>query len=95
MMHLAIRRVALRILRHTPLLVAVIVSLVAGAAFAAAGVGDQVDLKATHQAGVPLHQQPRGTNDFQRVPDGTRAIVLKVAPDGRWVKLSLPNGRTS
>jgi hypothetical protein len=94
MIHLAIRRVALRILRHTPLLVAVIVSLVAGAAFAAAGVGDQVELKATHQAGVPLHQQPRGTNDFQRVPDGTRAIVLKVALDGRWVKLSLPDGRT-
>jgi HNH endonuclease len=53
MMHLAIRRVALRIPRHTPFLVAVIVSLVAGAAFAAAVVGDQVELKATHQAGVP------------------------------------------
>ena len=66
MMHLAIRRVALRIPRHTPLLVAVIVPLVAGAAFAAV-VGDQVELKATHQAGVSLHQQPRGTNDFRRV----------------------------
>jgi hypothetical protein len=94
MMPLAIRRVALRIPRHTPLLVAVIVSLVAGAAFAAAVVGDQVELKGTHQSGIPLHQQPRGTNDFQRVPDGRRAIVLKVAPDGRWVKLSLPDGRT-
>jgi hypothetical protein len=55
----------------------------------AAVVGDQIELKATHQAGVPLHQEPRGTNDFQRVPDGTRATVIEVAPDGRWVKLSL------
>ena len=30
----------------------------------AAVVGDQVELKATHQAGVPLHQEPRGTNDL-------------------------------
>jgi hypothetical protein len=40
------------------------VSLVAGAAFAAAVIGDQIELKATHQAGVPLHQDARNTNDF-------------------------------
>jgi micrococcal nuclease len=28
------------------------------------------------------------------VPDGTRATVIEVAPDGRWVILSLPDGRT-
>jgi hypothetical protein len=59
-----------------------------------AAVGDQVTLQATHQAGVPLHQEPRGTHDFQRVPDGTRATVLEVAQDGRWLKLSLLDGRT-
>jgi hypothetical protein len=65
----------------------------AGITFAAV-VGDHVELNATHQAGVPLHREPRGTNDFQRVPDGTKATVLEVAPDGRWLKLSLPDGRT-
>jgi Bacterial SH3 domain len=60
----------------------------------AAAIGDQVELKATHQAGVPLHQEPRGTNDFQRIPDGTRAQVIDVAKDGQWLKLSLPDGRT-
>src|SRR5919106_1292636 len=34
------------------------------------------------------------SNDFQRVPDGTKATVIEVAPDGRWLKLSLPDGRT-
>jgi endonuclease YncB( thermonuclease family) len=77
----------------TPLLCLVILICLAGINVAAV-VGDQVELKATHQAGVPLHQQPRGTNDFQRVPDGTRGTVLEVAPNGRWVKLSLPDGRT-
>jgi micrococcal nuclease len=60
----------------------------------AAIAGDQVELNATHQAGVPFHQEPRGTNDFQRVPDGTRATVLEVAQNGRWVKLSPLDGRT-
>jgi len=60
----------------------------------AATVGDQVELKTTHQAGVPLHQEPRGTNDFQRLPDGTRAQVIDVAKNGQWLKLSLPDGRT-
>jgi micrococcal nuclease len=59
-----------------------------------AAIGDQVTLQARNRAGVPLHQEPRGTHDFQRVPDGTRATVLEVAQDGRWLKLSLLNGRT-
>ena len=65
----------------------------AGITFAAA-VGDQVELKATHQSGIPFHQQPHGTNDFQRIPDGTRAHVIDVAKGGQWLKLSLPDGRT-
>jgi endonuclease YncB( thermonuclease family) len=62
-------------------------------AFAAA-IGNQVELKATHQAGVPLHQEPRTANDFQRIPDGTRAHVIDVAKGGQWLKLSLSDGRT-
>jgi endonuclease YncB( thermonuclease family) len=73
---------------------AVLVFLFHRASTFAAAVGDQVELKATHEAGVPLHKEPRGTHDVQRVPDGTKATVLEVAPDGHWVKLSLPDGRT-
>ena len=60
----------------------------------AATIGYQVELKATHPASIPLYQEPRGTNDFQRVPDGSKVTVIKAAPDGRWVNLSLPDGRT-
>jgi micrococcal nuclease len=60
----------------------------------AAVVGDQVELKASNRAGVPLHSEPRGTHDFQRVPDGTKATVMELAQDGRWLKLALPDGRT-
>jgi hypothetical protein len=38
-------------------------------------VGDQVKLKATHHAGVPFHNAPGGTKDFQRIPDGTRGTA--------------------
>jgi hypothetical protein len=51
-----------------------------------AAIGNQVELHATHQAGVPLHQEPRGTNDFQRIPDGTQAHVIDVAKGGQWLK---------
>jgi hypothetical protein len=43
-----------------------------GIAFAAV-VGDQVELRATHQAGVPFHGAPGGTPTFQRVPGGPAA----------------------
>jgi hypothetical protein len=49
----------------------------------AAAVGDPVELQATHPSGVPLHQAPRGTKDFQRIPDGTRARVTDVANNGQ------------
>jgi endonuclease YncB( thermonuclease family) len=62
-------------------------------AFAAA-IGDHVELRATHQAGVPFHQEPRATNDFQRIPEGTEATVIDIAKGGQWLKLSLPDGRT-
>jgi hypothetical protein len=37
----------------------------------AAAVGDQGERKATHQAGIPFHQEPRDTDNVQRIPDGT------------------------
>jgi hypothetical protein len=56
-----------------------------------AAVGEPMVLQARNRAGVPFHQEPRGTREFPRVPDGTKATVLGVAPDGRWLKLSLPD----
>jgi hypothetical protein len=93
MMYPSIHHAARRMPLYTPLLLAVILYLAAGAAFAAA-VGDQVELKAMHPAGVPFHHAPRATQDFQRLPDGTRAHVIEVAPDSRWLKLALSDGRT-
>jgi micrococcal nuclease len=59
-----------------------------------AAIGDQVTLQARNRAGVPLHQEPRGTPDFQRIPDGTKATVMERVQDGRWLRLALPDGRT-
>lgn len=59
-----------------------------------AKVGDRVELKATHHLGVPFHKEPRGTPDFQRVPDGTTATVTELAQEGRWLKLQLAGGNT-
>lgn len=76
------------------IVLALLMPIIFGTTAFAAVIGDPVELKATNQAGVPVHQEPRGTNGFQRVPVGTRATVLEVAQDGRWLKLSLPSGRT-
>src|SRR6266850_7849290 len=76
------------------IVLALLMPIIFGTTAFAAVISDHVELKATNQAGVPLHQAPRGTNDFQRVPDGTRATVIDVAQEGRWVQLSLPDGRT-
>jgi hypothetical protein len=92
MMYPSIHHAARRILLCIPLFVAFFLCLAAGSAFAAA-IGDQVELNATHQAGIPLHQEPRGTNDFQPIPDGTRAHVIDMAKGGQWLKLALPDGR--
>jgi endonuclease YncB( thermonuclease family) len=75
-------------------LLALVIPLLCAAGSSQTAIGDHVELNATHQAGVPLHQEPRGTNDFQRIPDGTRAHVIDVAKGGQWLKLSLPDGRT-
>jgi hypothetical protein len=60
MIHLLFRRAARRTSPFTPLLVFLSLFLAASIAFAAA-IGDHVELNATYQAGVPLHQEPRGT----------------------------------
>jgi micrococcal nuclease len=93
MIHLTIRRAARRASCLTPFLVTLSLYFATGIVFAGA-IADQVELKATQQAGVPLHQEPRGTNDFQRIPDGTRVQVIEIAKNGQWLKLSLPDGRT-
>src|SRR5215475_13613537 len=93
MIHRVFRRAARCTRFITPLLFTLAFLFTTSIAFAAA-VGAQVELNATHQAGVPLHQEPRGTNDFQRIPDGMRARVIDVAKGGQWLKLSLPDGRT-
>ena len=68
--------------RLTPLFLTLALLFTTSLTFAVV-VGDQVELKARNRAGVPLHSEPRGTNDFQRVPDGTKATVLEVAQEGR------------
>jgi hypothetical protein len=73
---------------------AVLMPVLGDAGAPPAAIDDQVELKATNQAGVPFHQEPRGTNNFKRIPDGTRAHVIDIAKDGQWLKLSLPDGRT-
>jgi hypothetical protein len=60
----------------------------------AAVVGDRVERRASPPAGVPLHQERRGTHDVQRVPEGTVATVMALAPKGRWLKRYVPDGRT-
>ena len=79
--------------RLTPLLLTLTLLFLTSLTFAVA-VGDQVEIKSTHQAVVPLHAEPRGMHDFQRVSDGTKATVIDVAQEGRWLKRSLPDGRT-
>ena len=93
MIHLVIHRALRCAPFFTPLLVILSLFVATSIAFAVI-IGDQGELKATHQAGVPLHQEPRGTNDFQRVRDGTIATVTDLAQSGRWLKLSIPDGRT-
>jgi hypothetical protein len=93
MIHPTIRRLV-----HCTALVSLclcLMTLFCGAGIASgAVVGDQVELKARIRAGVPLHQELRGTPDFQRIPNGTKATVIALAQDGRWLKLALPDGRT-
>ena len=78
MMHLAIRRAIRCPSCITLLLLTLSLCFTAGSAFAAA-IGDQVELNATHPAGVPFHSAPGGTPKFQRVPDGTVATVIDSA----------------
>jgi len=64
---------------------------ICGASGSVTAIGDQLELHATHQAGVPLHQEPRGTHDFQRIPDGpTEGNVRHDPADSRallWMAL--------
>lgn len=65
---------------------------VALSAAAAPRVGDTITLKALKAQGVPLHASLHGVNDFERVPHGTRALILD-SKDG-WFRLKVENGKT-
>jgi len=91
MTHHVIHRAARCTSFSTLLLVILSLLLAAGLAFAA--VGDQVELKATHKAGVPFHNTPGGSQQFQRIPSGIVATVLDIAREGRWLQISLPDQR--
>jgi hypothetical protein len=70
---------------HTLLLMALsafLMPVLGDAGAPPAAIGDQVELKATHQAGVPFHQVPGGGQTFQRVPGGTVATVMDLARSG-------------
>jgi hypothetical protein len=93
MMPLAVRRAARGTSPFTALLLTLSLSIAPDSAFAAA-VGDQVELRATHPAGVPLHSAPGGGQTFQRVPGGTVATVIDLARGGSWLQLRLADART-
>ena len=63
-------------------------------ATAAVAVNDKITLRATNPAGVPVHKVPRGTNDFRRVPDKSKAIVLELIKNGRWLRLQFDDNTT-
>lgn len=73
------------------LLVAGMLALASAASIAqdTASVGDHVSLRATHHLGVPVHNQPQGTHDFRRVPDGTTGKILALEGNGRWLDLEM------
>jgi hypothetical protein len=60
----------------------------------AASIGDQVELRATHRAGVPFHSAPGSGQTLQRVPGGTVGTVTDLARGGRWLQLRLADART-
>jgi hypothetical protein len=93
MMHLAIHCAACCLSFLTSFLVTLSVWLAASNTFAAT-TGAQVELKATHPAGVPFHTAPGGTPEFQRVPTGTGATVIDLARGGSWLQLRLADART-
>lgn len=93
MIHRSIRRAVRCALSLTALLCTLSLLLATGIAFAAA-VGDQVELNATHPAGVPFHNAPGGSHTFQRVPTGTVAALIDTERGGRWLQLRLPDQRT-
>lgn len=57
-------------------------------------VGDTIQLKASHHLGVPLHRQAHGSDDFERVADGTQVTVLEVREEGRWLRVRTPDDRS-
>jgi endonuclease/exonuclease/phosphatase family metal-dependent hydrolase len=93
MTHLSIRHAANSTCFLTALLCSYGVFFTASITVAAA-VCDQVELKATHQDGIPFHHTPGGSPKFQRVPDRTVGTVIGIAKEGSWLQLRLADTRT-
>lgn len=81
-------------MRRRLAVLAVVIACLSGTMVLAAALGDQVERKATHPAGVPFHGAAGGTPTFQRLPDGTVATVISLGRDGRWLQLRLADHRT-
>jgi endonuclease/exonuclease/phosphatase family metal-dependent hydrolase len=90
----SIRRTVRQPSRVTPFLCILSVVFCAGITVAAT-VGDQVELRATQPSGVPFHRAPGGSPTFGRLPTGTVGTVTELARAGRWLRISLPDARTS
>ena len=56
-------------------------------------VGNEVELRATHHLGVPLHKEAGGSPDFDRVPDGAHAVISEIQQNKRWFKVTVQDGR--
>jgi hypothetical protein len=69
-------------MRLTPLFLALALLCTTSITLAAT-VGDQVELNATHPAGVPFHNAPGGGSTFQRVPSGILATIIALERGGR------------
>jgi hypothetical protein len=51
------------------------------------GSSVMVEDGAAGQLVLDFYTQLTGTQDFQRVPDGTKAAVTALTQDGRWLKV--------
>src|SRR5687768_2234827 len=90
--HAMIDRVMHRAVRCTALvsLFLYLVTLFCGAGIGfAVSVGDLVEIKATHQAGIPFYNASGGSHTFQRVPSGTVGTVIGTARNGSWLQLNV------
>lgn len=54
---------------------------------APAPASERVRLRATNEAGIPLHPSPEDSRVSGRIADGAEADVLETSADGRWLRV--------